>query len=65
VTPSGIRIAGPVLSEQDRIPTRTTALAEPALRRLNRAEILVERRIVTLKKRVTHKTTISAKLNRT
>jgi hypothetical protein len=49
-----MRIAGPVLSEHDRIPARRTALAEPALRRLNRAEILVERRIVTLKKRVTH-----------
>jgi hypothetical protein len=64
VTPSGIRNAGAVLSEHDRIPARTTALAELALRRLKKAEIPVERRIVTLKKRVTYKTTISPKLNR-
>jgi hypothetical protein len=49
-----MRIAGPVLSEQERIVARTRAPAEPALNRLKKAEIPVERRIVTLKKRVTY-----------
>jgi hypothetical protein len=60
-----MRSSGAVLSEQERIVARATAPAEPALRRLKEAEIRVERRIVTLKKRVTHKTTIPTKLNRT
>jgi hypothetical protein len=48
-----MRSSGAVLSEQERIVARATALAEPALNRLIKAEIRVERRIVTLKKRVT------------
>ena len=40
--------------QEDRIDARTRAPAEPDLRRLKKAEIEVERRIVTLKKRVTN-----------
>src|SRR5712691_4531344 len=53
-TPYGMRSSGAVLSEQERIVARAMALAEPALNRLKKAEIPVERRIVTLKKRVTY-----------
>jgi len=49
-----MRSSGAVLSEQERIVARATAPAEPALRRPKKAEIRAERRIVTLKKRVTH-----------
>jgi len=49
-----MRSSGAVLSEQERIAASATALAEPALNRLKKAEIPVERRIVTLKKRVTY-----------
>ena len=40
--------------QEDRIDARTRAPAEPDLRRLKKAEIEVERRIVTLKERVTN-----------
>jgi hypothetical protein len=60
-----MRSSGAVLSEQERIVAKATAPAEPALTRPKKAEIRVEGRIVTLKKRVTHQTTTPTKLNRT
>ncbi|MEP6550617.1 MAG: hypothetical protein ABJB95_05510 [Gemmatimonadales bacterium] len=53
-----------LLSEQATIAARTTALAELAFRWLKRAENRVERSIETLGLRVTIKTTIPLKLNR-
>jgi len=47
-------MVGAVVSEQERIVARTRAPAEPALKRLKKAENPVERRIVTLRKRVTY-----------
>jgi len=48
-----MRITGAVVSEQERIVARTRAPADPALKKLKNAEKPVERRIVTLRKRVT------------
>jgi hypothetical protein len=48
-----MRITGAVVSEQERIVARTRAPAALALKRLKNAENPVERRIVTLMKRVT------------
>jgi hypothetical protein len=47
-------ITGAVVSEQERIVARTRAPAALALKRLKNAEKPVERRIVTLRKRVTN-----------
>jgi hypothetical protein len=46
--------AGAVLSEQERIVARIADAAKPALRTLKDLETPVERRIVTLMKRVTY-----------
>ncbi|MFL5468422.1 MAG: hypothetical protein ACJ8AE_01345, partial [Gemmatimonadaceae bacterium] len=56
---------GELLSEQATPNARTIAPAEASLRRLKRDETAVGRRIVTLSQRVTYKTTIPPKLNRT
>src|SRR6266550_4737294 len=48
ITPSASTL-GDMLSEQDRIVARASAPAKPVLRRLQRAEKAVGRRIVTLK----------------
>src|SRR5438105_10528180 len=56
--------SGDVLSEHETLNAATTAAAEQALKRVNRDENPVERRIVTLVWRVTYKTTTHPKLNR-
>src|SRR5438477_12819420 len=58
-----MRIAGPVLSTQEKIVARMRA-DDPTLRTRENPEYPVERRIVTLVKRVTYKTTTRPKLNR-
>jgi len=56
-------ITGEVLSEHERSVARTADPAKPALIRLKDPKNPVERRIVTLMKRVTYLTTIRPKLN--
>ena len=54
-TPSSAALSlGEVVSEHERVSARIAAPAEPALRWVKKAENPVERRIVTLVKRVTY-----------